>query len=88
MTSSTEMLYSSRAPNGHVRYPADITVLADMDAVAELGALTEAEPGLRQQLSERELDSGLRPGRVTPAGSPTWPPPPPLACVGCLTGRS
>jgi HD-GYP domain-containing protein (c-di-GMP phosphodiesterase class II) len=59
MTSSTEMLYSSRAPNGHVRYPADITVLADMDAVAELGALTEAEPGLRQQLSERELDSAL-----------------------------
>jgi HD-GYP domain-containing protein (c-di-GMP phosphodiesterase class II) len=34
-------------------------VLADMDAVAELGALIEAEPGLRQQLSERDLDSAL-----------------------------
>ena len=34
-------------------------VLADMDAVAELGALIEAEPGLRQPLSERELDSAL-----------------------------
>src|SRR5579859_3514291 len=34
-------------------------VLADLDAVAELGALIEAEPGLRQQLSERELDSAL-----------------------------
>lgn len=34
-------------------------VLADLDAVAELGALIEAEPGLRQQLSERELDLAL-----------------------------
>ena len=34
-------------------------VLADLDAVAELGALIEAEPGLRRQLSERELDSAL-----------------------------
>jgi HD-GYP domain-containing protein (c-di-GMP phosphodiesterase class II) len=34
-------------------------VLADIDAVAELGVLIEAEPGLRQQLSERELDSAL-----------------------------
>src|SRR6266568_502798 len=34
-------------------------VLADMDAVAEFGALIEAEPGLCRQLSERELDSAL-----------------------------
>jgi HD domain len=34
-------------------------VLADLDAGAELGALVEAEPGLRQQLTERELDSAL-----------------------------
>jgi HD-GYP domain-containing protein (c-di-GMP phosphodiesterase class II) len=34
-------------------------VLADMDAVAECAALIEAEPGLRRQLSERELDSAL-----------------------------
>jgi len=34
-------------------------VLAELDAVAELGALIEAEPGLRQHLSECELDSGL-----------------------------
>jgi HD-GYP domain-containing protein (c-di-GMP phosphodiesterase class II) len=34
-------------------------VLADMDAVAEFGTLIEAEPGLRRQLSERELDSAL-----------------------------
>jgi HD-GYP domain-containing protein (c-di-GMP phosphodiesterase class II) len=34
-------------------------VLADMDTAAELGALIEAEPGLRQQLSERDLDSAL-----------------------------
>ncbi len=34
-------------------------VLADMDALAEFGTLIEAEPGLRQQLTERELDSAL-----------------------------
>jgi HD-GYP domain-containing protein (c-di-GMP phosphodiesterase class II) len=34
-------------------------VLADMDAVAEFGALIAAEPGLRGQLSERELDEAL-----------------------------
>jgi HD-GYP domain-containing protein (c-di-GMP phosphodiesterase class II) len=34
-------------------------VLADMDAVAEFGALIETEPGLCRQLSERELDSAL-----------------------------
>ncbi len=34
-------------------------VLAGMDAVAELGALIEAEPGLGRQLSEQELDSAL-----------------------------
>jgi HD-GYP domain-containing protein (c-di-GMP phosphodiesterase class II) len=34
-------------------------VLADMDAVAEFGALIETEPGLRRSLSERELDSAL-----------------------------
>jgi HD-GYP domain-containing protein (c-di-GMP phosphodiesterase class II) len=34
-------------------------VLADLDAEAELGALIEAAPGLRQPLSERELDSAL-----------------------------
>jgi HD-GYP domain-containing protein (c-di-GMP phosphodiesterase class II) len=34
-------------------------VLADMDAVAELAALIATEPGLRGQLSERELDSAL-----------------------------
>ena len=34
-------------------------VLADMDAVAEFGALIEKEPGLSRQLSERELDSAL-----------------------------
>jgi HD-GYP domain-containing protein (c-di-GMP phosphodiesterase class II) len=34
-------------------------VLADLDAVAELGALIEAEPGLRRPLSEGELDSAL-----------------------------
>ena len=34
-------------------------VLADMDAVAELEALIEAEPGLRRPLSEHELDSAL-----------------------------
>ena len=34
-------------------------VLADLDAVAELKALIEAEPGLRRSLSERELDSAL-----------------------------
>jgi HD-GYP domain-containing protein (c-di-GMP phosphodiesterase class II) len=34
-------------------------VLADMDAVAECGALIEAEPGLCRHLSERELDSAL-----------------------------
>lgn len=34
-------------------------VLADMDAVAECTALIEAEPGLRHQLSESELDSAL-----------------------------
>jgi HD-GYP domain-containing protein (c-di-GMP phosphodiesterase class II)/ribosomal protein S18 acetylase RimI-like enzyme len=34
-------------------------VLADMDAVAESAALIEAEPGLRRQLTERELDSAL-----------------------------
>ncbi|HEV8274773.1 MAG TPA: hypothetical protein VGQ26_03610 [Streptosporangiaceae bacterium] len=34
-------------------------VLADMDAAAELGALIEAEPGLRRQLSEGDLDSAL-----------------------------
>jgi HD-GYP domain-containing protein (c-di-GMP phosphodiesterase class II) len=34
-------------------------VLADLDAMAELGALIEATPGLRQPLSERELDSAL-----------------------------
>jgi HD-GYP domain-containing protein (c-di-GMP phosphodiesterase class II) len=34
-------------------------VLTDLDALAELGALIETEPGLRQQLSERELDSAL-----------------------------
>jgi HD-GYP domain-containing protein (c-di-GMP phosphodiesterase class II) len=34
-------------------------VLADLDAMAELGALIEAEPGLREQLSERELDTAL-----------------------------
>jgi HD-GYP domain-containing protein (c-di-GMP phosphodiesterase class II) len=34
-------------------------VLTDLDAVAELGALIDAEPGLRQHLSERELDSAL-----------------------------
>jgi HD-GYP domain-containing protein (c-di-GMP phosphodiesterase class II) len=34
-------------------------ILADLDAMAEFEALVEAEPGLRQQLSERELDSAL-----------------------------
>jgi HD-GYP domain-containing protein (c-di-GMP phosphodiesterase class II) len=34
-------------------------VLADMDAMAECTALIEAEPGLRRQLTERELDSAL-----------------------------
>jgi HD-GYP domain-containing protein (c-di-GMP phosphodiesterase class II) len=34
-------------------------VLADLDAAAELEALIEAEPGLRQALSERELDAAL-----------------------------
>jgi len=34
-------------------------VLADLDAMAELEALMEAEPGLRRQLSERELDAAL-----------------------------
>jgi HD-GYP domain-containing protein (c-di-GMP phosphodiesterase class II) len=34
-------------------------VLTDIDAVAEFGALIEAEPGLRPYLSERELDSAL-----------------------------
>jgi HD-GYP domain-containing protein (c-di-GMP phosphodiesterase class II) len=34
-------------------------VLTGLDAVGELGALIEAEPGLRQQLSGRELDSAL-----------------------------
>jgi HD-GYP domain-containing protein (c-di-GMP phosphodiesterase class II) len=34
-------------------------VLADLDAIAELDALIEAEPGLRRQLSERELDAAL-----------------------------
>lgn len=34
-------------------------VLADLDAVAELGALIEAEPGLCQRLSEGELGSAL-----------------------------
>jgi HD-GYP domain-containing protein (c-di-GMP phosphodiesterase class II) len=34
-------------------------VLTDLDAVAELNALVETEPGLRQQLSEGELDSAL-----------------------------
>src|SRR5689334_7239281 len=34
-------------------------VLADMDAVAECAALIEAEPGLRRQLTERELDAAL-----------------------------
>ena len=34
-------------------------VLADLDAMAELEALIEAEPGLRRQLSERELDAAL-----------------------------
>jgi HD-GYP domain-containing protein (c-di-GMP phosphodiesterase class II) len=34
-------------------------VLADLDAVAECAALIEAEPGLRPQLNERELDSAL-----------------------------
>jgi HD-GYP domain-containing protein (c-di-GMP phosphodiesterase class II) len=34
-------------------------VLADMDAVAECTALIEAEPGLRGQLTERELDAVL-----------------------------
>jgi len=34
-------------------------VLADMDAMAECTALIEAEPGLRRQLTERELDSTL-----------------------------
>jgi HD-GYP domain-containing protein (c-di-GMP phosphodiesterase class II) len=34
-------------------------VLADMDAEAECTALIEAEPGLRRQLTERELDSAL-----------------------------
>jgi hypothetical protein len=54
-------------------------VLADLDAMAELEALIKAEPGLRRQLSERELDAvwrpwptsptcGLRSGRVIPVG--------------------
>jgi HD-GYP domain-containing protein (c-di-GMP phosphodiesterase class II) len=30
-----------------------------MDAMVEIGALMDAEPGLRRQLSERELDSAL-----------------------------
>src|SRR5712692_1545643 len=34
-------------------------VLADLDAVAELEALIEAEPGLRRPLSEHALDSAL-----------------------------
>lgn len=34
-------------------------VLADLDTAAEVGTLIEAEPGLRRQLSERELDSAL-----------------------------
>jgi HD-GYP domain-containing protein (c-di-GMP phosphodiesterase class II) len=34
-------------------------VLADLDAMAELEALIEAEPGLRRRLSERELDAVL-----------------------------
>jgi HD-GYP domain-containing protein (c-di-GMP phosphodiesterase class II) len=34
-------------------------VLADLDAVAEFGALIETEPGLRRYLSERELDAAL-----------------------------
>jgi HD-GYP domain-containing protein (c-di-GMP phosphodiesterase class II) len=34
-------------------------ILADLDARAELEALIEAEPGLSEQLSERELDSAL-----------------------------
>ena len=34
-------------------------VLSDLDAMAELEALIEAEPGLRRQLSERELDAAL-----------------------------
>lgn len=34
-------------------------VLADIDAVAEFGALIEKEPGLSRKLSERELDSAL-----------------------------
>jgi HD-GYP domain-containing protein (c-di-GMP phosphodiesterase class II) len=34
-------------------------VLAGMDAVAECTALIEAEPGLRRQLTERELDAAL-----------------------------
>ena len=34
-------------------------VLADLDVMAELEALIEAEPGLRRQLSERELDAAL-----------------------------
>ena len=34
-------------------------VLTDLDAVAELTALIEAEPGLRRSLSEGELDSAL-----------------------------
>jgi HD-GYP domain-containing protein (c-di-GMP phosphodiesterase class II) len=34
-------------------------VLTDLDAMAELGALIEAEPGLRRPLTESELDSAL-----------------------------
>jgi hypothetical protein len=48
-------------------------VLTDLDAVAELGALVEAEPGLRRPLSERELDSALEAvADFTDLRSPPW----------------
>jgi HD-GYP domain-containing protein (c-di-GMP phosphodiesterase class II) len=43
----------------HVFCGAARDVLTGLDAVAELGALVEAEPGLGRPLSERELDSAL-----------------------------
>ena len=39
---------------------------ADLDAMAELEALMEAEPGLRRPLSERELDGALEQYYVCP----------------------
>ena len=39
--------------------PAAQEVLADIDAVPELGMLIDSDPGLQGQLTERELDSAL-----------------------------